>query len=277
MIEIGLTTWSEHPSLLNKNKITLAEYSSKLPVVEIDTPFYGIPTPQTTVKWVSETPKDFGFILKGHQSMTTHSPWQDHYPTEKEMYERYFAMLEPLITSQKLRGILLQFPASFNCTAEAILHLKRLRKIFSDLPVVIEFRHPSWYEADFLQGTLAFMKEQEFILMVVDEPQLPGKSIPFYPIVTNKQQVIFRCHGRYQAGWTAKGDDWRKKRTLYRYNEEELTELANALQQIEKDCPLVTIIFNNNSGGDAAANALTLKEFLGINYEGLNPEQMDLF
>ena len=44
MITIGLTTWTEHPSLLGgTEKLTLTEYSGVLPVVEVDTPFYGIP------------------------------------------------------------------------------------------------------------------------------------------------------------------------------------------------------------------------------------------
>ena len=41
MMTIGLTTWTEHPSLLGgTDKLTLTEYSGVLPVVEVDTPFY---------------------------------------------------------------------------------------------------------------------------------------------------------------------------------------------------------------------------------------------
>lgn len=37
------------------------------------------------------------------------------------------------------------------------------------------------------------------------------------------------------------------------------------------------MIFNNNSGGDAADNALQLQKLLGISFDGLSPLQMDLF
>ncbi|MFQ7233379.1 MAG: DUF72 domain-containing protein, partial [Enterococcus hulanensis] len=39
----------------------------------------------------------------------------------------------------------------------------------------------------------------------------------------------------------------------------------------------VGVIFNNNSGGDAADNAMQLKKILQLDYEGLNPSQIDLF
>lgn len=71
--------------------------------------------------------------------------------------------------------------------------------------------------------------------------------------------------------------DWRKKRTLYRYNEAELKILGEKIQQVAKETKEVGVIFNNNSGGDAADNAMQLKKRLGLDYEGLNPSQIDLF
>ncbi len=68
-----------------------------------------------------------------------------------------------------------------------------------------------------------------------------------------------------------------KKRTLYRYSEEELHELASAIRSAEQQTKDIGIIFNNNSGGDAAENALALQKILKIKPHGLNPKQMDLF
>ena len=39
----------------------------------------------------------------------------------------------------------------------------------------------------------------------------------------------------------------------------------------------IIVLFNNNSGGDAADNAKEFQSLLGIDYEGLNPKQLDLF
>ncbi len=88
---------------------------------------------------------------------------------------------------------------------------------------------------------------------------------------------MFRFHGRNQAYWNDRTGDWRKKRTLYRYNAAELETLADKIKKVNQSSKQVGIIFNNNSGGDAADNALQLKKILDLDYEGLNPSQMDLF
>ena len=46
------------------------------------------------------------------------------------------------------------------------------------------------------------------------------------------------------------------------------------LEQSSKD---IYILFNNNSGGDAAENAKRFQAMLGIEYEGLAPRQLTLF
>lgn len=277
MIRIGLTTWTEHPSLLLKNKPTLQDYASKLPLIEIDSPFYGIPRRESVANWVQSTPSDFKFIVKSHQGMTLHRHWADFYATEKELYQTYFEALEPLRASGKLAAILCQFPASFDCVTEHVTYLKRLRKIFKGWPLAIELRHGSWYTSEFLTKTLSFMREHEYTLLTIDEPQVVGKSVPFYPDVTTPTQAIFRFHGRSTTAWQARGENWRKERTLYRYNEIELEELASTIKQVSKNVKETYVIFNNNSGGDAAANALSLIELLGIEYTDLNPSQLALF
>lgn len=49
---------------------------------------------------------------------------------------------------------------------------------------------------------------------------------------------------------------------------------ALALEEASKE---VTVIFNNNSGGHAAANGKSLKNLLGLAFEELGPQQIDLF
>ncbi|EOJ73911.1 hypothetical protein WMW_00342 [Enterococcus faecalis EnGen0352] len=43
MIRLGLTSFSEHDYLTGKKRSTLYEYASHLPLVEMDTAYYGIP------------------------------------------------------------------------------------------------------------------------------------------------------------------------------------------------------------------------------------------
>jgi uncharacterized protein YecE (DUF72 family) len=49
------------------------------------------------------------------------------------------------------------------------------------------------------------------------------------------------------------------------------------LLHLQKSTEEICLIFNNNSGGDAAANAKEMMKLLGIEYGGLAPRQLDLF
>lgn len=277
MIYLGLTTWSDHPDLLAGKKPTLAEYASKLPLVEIDTSFYAIPSERTVASWVEEVPKNFYFVIKANKAMTLHEDWQVAYESEEALFKKYLDQLSPLLNSGKLGAILFQFPPYFACTKENVEYLKKIRKIFKDYQIALEFRNNSWYNERIIKRMLDFMKKMQFVLVNTDEPQIPNHSVPFITEATNKELAVVRLHGRNQQGWLDKSPDWRKKRTLYRYNQSELTDLANKIKQIQQQVKDVFVIFNNNSGGDAAQNALQLKELLQLDYQGLNPEQLDLF
>jgi uncharacterized protein YecE (DUF72 family) len=64
---------------------------------------------------------------------------------------------------------------------------------------------------------------------------------------------------------------------LYRYNVKELQEWTLRVKELHKDCKDIYILFNNNSGGDAADNAKQFIDLLGIVYDGLAPRQLNLF
>ena len=49
------------------------------------------------------------------------------------------------------------------------------------------------------------------------------------------------------------------------------------IQDLAKDTKDIIVLFNNNSGGDAAGNAKEFQHMLGIEYHDLSPRQMDLF
>ena len=74
--------------------------------------------------------------------------------------------------------------------------LAKIRHWFKDLPIAIELRNNSWYQPNFVKQMLQFMKENQFSLVIVDEPQIPTNPVPFYPYVTNPNLVLFRFHGR---------------------------------------------------------------------------------
>ncbi|MFC6165858.1 DUF72 domain-containing protein [Lactiplantibacillus dongliensis] len=280
MITLGLTTWTEHPSLLGgTDNLTLTEYSGVLPVVEVDTPFYGIPKVSTVAKWQKEVPAKFQFILKANQTMTLHDTYEDGLSMDalKTAYREYRAMLKPLIQHGQLKAVLFQFPPFFERSTRNFHYLQRMVQWLPGVPIAVEFRNQSWYEAGVKDSVFDFLKDLGLIHVIVDEPHAMNDGVSLEPVVTSPKLAIMRLHGRNQQGWSAKGKDWRGQRTLYRYNDTELAAFKTMVEDLQPQTDEVCVIFNNNSGGDAADNALALKEQLGISFGDLGPQQLDLF
>ncbi|MBL1228868.1 DUF72 domain-containing protein [Enterococcus sp. BWB1-3] len=277
MIRLGLTSFSEHERLTGKKRSTLYEYAGHLPLVEMDTAYYGIPKQESVKRWVESVPANFKFVVKAYSGISCQGDWETYYKNEEEMIQSFLHSMQPIIDSGKLFAFLVQFSASFGCTKENVRYLEKIEKWFNGLPVAVELRNGSWYQADYIKSTLAFMKERKFSLVVVDEPQIPINPVPFFPFATNQAFILFRFHGRNAAGWLANDKEWRKKRTLYRYNSAEIASLSEAVRKMSLEVKETGVIFNNNSGGDAAGNALEMKKVLNLKYEELNPKQMDLF
>ncbi|MBM7646545.1 uncharacterized protein YecE (DUF72 family) [Scopulibacillus daqui] len=281
VIYIGLTGWGDHDSLYEEpiTKATKLEmYASHFPVVECDSSFYAILPENSYVKWIKETPETFSFIVKAYQGMTGHAQHDIPYKTIGDMFEAYIASIQPLIEADKLTAVLFQYPPWFNCTKDHIALLRYTRHKMGDIPVVLEFRNQSWFKGPMKKKTLAFMKEEGWIHSICDEPQAGEGSVPIVLESTNSDKTIVRMHGRNIAGWENKGQpNWRDVRYLYRYNYQELKEWQERLQVLQKKTKDIYVIFNNNSGGDAADNAKMLMTLLDIDYEGLAPKQLNLF
>ncbi|MFB9769567.1 DUF72 domain-containing protein [Lactiplantibacillus modestisalitolerans] len=280
MITIGLTTWTEHPSLLGgTDKLTLTEYSGVLPVVEVDTPFYGIPKPSTVAKWHQQVPDRFQFILKANQVMTLHNMQEEGLSMDalKTAYREYRAMLKPLVQANQLKAILFQFPPFFERSNRNFHYLQRMVQWLPGLPIAVEFRNQSWYEPGVKDAVFDFLRDLGVAHVVVDEPHALNDGVSFEPVVTSPKLALLRLHGRNQQGWSNKGPNWRSQRTLYRYSDQEIADFKRVVEKLQTQTAEVCVIFNNNSGGDAADNAMTLKAQLGISFGDLGPQQLDLF
>lgn len=279
MITIGLTGWSDHPSIVADKQRKLEDYASHFPFVEVDTSFYGIPTEKSVKSWVAKTPTKFQFIPKANSAMTLHSPWQNNYNSLEELFDTFKTRFYPMLQAQKVKVFLFQFPPFFHCTRKHVNYLKEVEQLMHPLPVAIEFRHPSWYSAENIDQTLTLLKELYFMHTIVDQPQTPGNSVPTVLANTNQKLTLYRLHGRNYSGWlnAAEDADWRETRTLHDYSLEELEELKNNTLKLAENSEEVAVIFNNNSGGHAAKNAKELQKLLGLDFQGLHPQQLNLF
>ncbi len=282
MIYIGLTGWGDHETLYAneiKPKDKLAEYSGHFKVVEVDTSYYSIPPVQNAEKWISETPDGFCFVVKAYQGMTKHIR-KERIPfnTSNEMFQAFKDSLAPYEVSGKLAAVLFQFPPWFNCCKENVAYIRYCKNLMDDFPVALEFRHQSWFSSKYREGTLSFMKQEGWIHSIADEPQVGEGSVPLVPVATDSEMTIVRMHGRNVQGWNKPEDvDWREVRFLYKYSREELLEWKKIIGELSKQTKDIIVLFNNNSGGDAAENAKQFQEILGVEYEGLAPKQLGLF
>ncbi|WP_283594271.1 DUF72 domain-containing protein [Limosilactobacillus galli] len=280
-ITIGLTTWTEHPALINNEQrpVTLNEYAQYLPTVEVDTFFYALPQVTTIQNWLAEVPEAFQFIVKAHRGMTLHERGQEKGELE-QLFNRYRKTVAPLVAAGQLKTVLFQFPPYFDASPQDIEYLRLVRLWMGNLPIAIELRNQTWYRPGTLKSLLTFCRELHFTLVAADEPHGTVTSVPFVLATTNPDLVMMRLHGQNTEGWINQGKSWRKTRTLYKYSPAELQAFCDQINQLTPQPKELCVIFNNNSGKDAAPNALQLQKMLDIHFTGLaprSPEQIDLF
>lgn len=281
----------------------LAYYAERFDTVEINSSFYGTPTPETTTGWAARTPKDFEFSLKLYQKFTHPRMFKEAAlkrvapaatggegvgaraggragaggedalldllaEVNQSDIDDFRRALDPLANAGKLGALLAQFPPSFKADTRAIDYLQRLLHAFRDYRVAVELRHSTW--SDDLATTLALLDAAKAAFVQIDEPKF-RLSIRqnFLPSVTGFYYL--RLHGRNAQQW------WRHDKAEDRYNylyaPEELepfVEVADAVRALVKKMYLYT---NNHFAGKSAANALMLKERLGLPIDGDYPEE----
>jgi uncharacterized protein YecE (DUF72 family) len=281
VIYIGTTGWGDQDALFpsgTPSRDKLSIYASHFPTVEVDASFYAIQPMRNALKWVNDTPDNFQFIVKAYLGMTGHQRGELPFESHQQMFMLFKDSLKPYLEADKLAMVLFQFPPWFDCTRENVNYLRFCKREMDDIPCALEFRHQSWFHSAFKEKTLQFMIDENWIHSICDEPQAGQGSIPTVLQVTASQSTLVRFHGRNVHGWQQqKGVNWREVRYLYRYVQSELEEWVKDINILQKDCKNVYVLFNNNSGGDAAFNAKEMVQLLNIEYENLAPRQLDLF
>lgn len=281
MIYIGVTGWGDQDSLYRSglaSRDKLKDYAGHFPIVEVDASYYAVQPKRNVEKWVKDVPDSFQFIVKAYQGMTGHLRGDIPFESREEMFAAFIDSLEPYIKSGKLAMVLFQFPPWFDCVKDNVEYLRWCKQQMGEIPCALEFRHQSWFLPQFREKTVDFMRDEKWIHSICDEPQAGSGSIPTVLEVTDPEKVMVRFHGRNLHGWEGRGQkNWREVRYLYRYNREELSEWSQHLNLLAKKTKNVYVLFNNNSGGDAADNAKEMMGILNIEYENLAPRQLDLF
>ncbi|HYA00064.1 MAG TPA: DUF72 domain-containing protein [Candidatus Binatia bacterium] len=269
-IRVGTCNWLDHeefyPAELRgaRQKERLSFYARYFPLVEIDSSFYGIPSPGTVAGWVARTPDGFRFNIKPYRSLTLHErDGRTPRPPTAEEERDFLAAVVPLRESGKLGAIHYQFPPWFTDTPSARDELLRVRDRHPDDILAVEFRHRSWFEGDRAAATADLLRELDCSLVGVDAPQLGSGTVPRALTVTSPRLAIVRFHGRNYRMWYARTQT-SGERFDYLYPPSELASWVPAVRAAADRGVPVHVLMNNNRSNYAVVNGFDMAHLLEI-------------
>ncbi len=213
----------------------LGFYSKKFNAVEINATFYRNLDPQVYRKWISSTPDNFSFVVKGTRQIT-------HIKRLKGDIERILMDQKKnlLSLSNRLKAVLWQLPPGLKKDINILRDfLETLNHNWEDTLHVLEFRHKSWFDDDTAQCLYKFGA----VNCISDSPKWPIWEM----VVSNC--VYIRLHGHIK---------------LYKskYSEEEIRQWGKKIKTWLDEGKDVFVFFDNTGSGAAPYNAMYLKEIL---------------
>jgi uncharacterized protein YecE (DUF72 family) len=134
-------------------------YAERFGTVEINATFYRMPTPEAIAGWAEATPPDFVFALKAPQRVT-------HFRRLAGVEDSMRLLMEMAHgLGSKLGPLLFQVAPSFRKDTERLADT--LGQVPTDVRVVFEFRHPSWFSDD----VYALLGDRDAALCIVDSEE----------------------------------------------------------------------------------------------------------
>jgi uncharacterized protein YecE (DUF72 family) len=288
-IRIGTAGWTDktlidsgwYPSDASSAEKRLKYYSSRFPLVEVDSAYYALPGEQTARAWAERTPDRFTFNVKAFSLFTQHPTPVRSLPVDLreaaakagkdrvylkdvdpevtgQAWDRFLAALEPLRAAGKLGAILLQFPPWFPIGRANKQYILDCAERAAPDRVCVEFRNHTWMTEDNQKETLDFLSAHNLPYVCVDMPQGYSNSIPPVLAATSDLAVV-RLHG-HSDKWESKNI---QERFGYRYGEEELSQWAGNVQRLSEDATETHVVFNNCYRDYAQVNGRRLAEILG--------------
>jgi uncharacterized protein YecE (DUF72 family) len=228
--------------------------SRHLDAIEINSSFYQPLKPEVVKLWIKKVAANprFQFTAKLHQRFTHARILED---SEVEAFKEG---LRPLQRARKLGAVLMQFPWSFRFTAENREFFIRLRRAFSEFPLVAEMRHSSWMAEEavgtFLDYRVGFCN--------IDQPDYT-RAMPPTAFLTSEVGYV-RLHGRNPQNSLGayERDAARLRQHDYLYSEQELAEWVKRIEHAGRYAESMFVILNNDAAGKSFVNALQLQAMI---------------
>ena len=294
-IRLGTAGWTDKtllaPGLFYPEGVESAEdrlryYSSRFPLVEIDSSYYGLPVRRNSELWAERTPDGFKFDIKAYALMTGHPTEVSRFPRalrealppqaaaqrrvyprdlSPEIYDQVWAIfrdaIEPLANSGKLGAVLLQYPQWFMPSAAARKAILEARDRLDGIPCTIEFRNRAWLDTRARDRTIKFLNDHALPYVIVDEPQGLPNSVPPIAAVTAPRLAIVRFHGHRDDMWNRTGVSVADK-YRYLYDRDELASWVPRVLEVAEKAEETHVVFNNCYANYGTTNALEMSAML---------------
>jgi uncharacterized protein YecE (DUF72 family) len=269
-------------------------YSQAFPLVEINSTYYQLPSPESSAALLEKADPGFSFVYKTHGSLThTIGPdWADN-------AKRFLAGVEPIRAVGALAGILIQLPYSFHYDVPNRRHLAALLDTLtaglgspggatppagtelsartepaagSELSAepepaagsepAAETQPPALF-VEFRnrewqkERVFAHLEEVNASIVQTDLPDLPGLPLPRDLVLSGRGYL--RLHGRNESMWW-NGDN--RSRYDYLYRSTEISDLADRVVAMAERSQELIVTFNNHANAQAVKNAYELIDAL---------------
>jgi uncharacterized protein YecE (DUF72 family) len=209
-----------------------AHYARTFDTVEINNSFYRLPETATFEKWAAQAPAGFVYAVKASRFLTHMKKLKDPEAPVALLFER----MAPL--EERLGPVLYQLPPGWKLNQERLEHF--LQVLPRGVRHVVEFRDPSWYT----DGVYARLEQSRVSLCLHD---MRGSA-------TDKRRVGSFVYVRFHGAADAKYGG--------AYSERQLRDWAEWLNAQRAQRIDVYAYFNNDVGGHAPRDAVTLRRFL---------------
>jgi uncharacterized protein YecE (DUF72 family) len=220
----------------------LARYAKVFDLVEVDSTFYRMPSPEVSARWAAETPP--GFLLTAKLSRRiTH---EAQLVGVEDMVGAFLARMLPVKEAGKLGALLAQFPPSFSRKRGAALLEPFLDVVPASWPLAVEFRNDSW----FVPETYAALRQRNraLVWLVTHEGMTPPEvTADFLYARLAGPDRIFTTFDRVQ-----------------RDMKPAMQELHARLEQEGKDADRAFLLCSNHFEGHGPGTAARLCEVLGL-------------
>lgn len=293
-ILIGTASWADKPLIdsgkfyppeAKKPEDRLRFYASQFPLVEVDSPYYGLPTLETVQRWAERTPPGFTFDVKSYSLFTEHptpvarlpKALQEVLPAslvgKKQFYREqapsefvdlcwsfFIDALVPLHETGRLGSILFQFPKWVVPSSASFRLLEELPDRLGHYRGAVEFRNGRWVDGEHQEQTMALLGDCGLSYVCVDEPQGFASSVP--PVVAATAPLaLARFHGRNGEMWEQRTQT-ASERFDYYYPAAELDEWVPRITSLAEQSEELHLVINTNNFDQGPVNAWLLADRL---------------